>query len=203
MSKFKGTVDDLIDRMKRKAPATLDLICADTEDEFDTAFDVLLEQAIMQLEASKKDFASLGENALTAILASALRMPGLGVQLEAKSNGHVDITIEADGCFPAFKKLGEAKIANGPSYHIKGLHQLINRYTTGRESRGMVIAYFRKENIRALMEDVQKEMNDSLPCAQQGCTKDHALEWAFISTHKHSSGEDVDVVHVACNLHCE
>ena len=33
---------------------------------------------------------------------------------------HVDITITADHCVPVRKKLGEAKIWDGPEYHIKG-----------------------------------------------------------------------------------
>ena len=41
-------------------------------------------------------------------------MPGLTVAQETNSNGHVDLTIEADHCTPARVKLGEARLLRWP-----------------------------------------------------------------------------------------
>jgi hypothetical protein len=117
------------------------------------------------------------------------------------SNGHVDLTIEADHCTPPRRRVGEAKIYRGPAYHIEGLKQLLNRYTTGREGRGLLIVYFRNRDISGLVAKLRRAMDDMLPCEQRGKTGDHTLKWSFLSIHGHSCGDDVQVGHVGCNLH--
>jgi hypothetical protein len=168
--------------------------------EFESAFDVLLEKAVSGLEQNKKKFESLDEDGLSGALALALSMPGLTVTRETNSNGHVDLTIEADHCSPARRKLGEAKIYDGPAYHFMGLEQLLGRYTTGREERGLLIVYFRKPNISGLMKGLRERMDSDLPCKQQGNTADHALKWSFLSAHAHACGDNLEVSHIGCNL---
>jgi hypothetical protein len=199
----QDTVLDLVEALQRKAPEYLDLITAETDDQFESAFEAILEKAISGLEANSKDFKSLGEDALTGVLALALSMPGLSVTRETHSNGHVDLTITADHCSPLRKKLGEAKIWDGPEYHIKGLRQLLDRYTTGREGRGLVIAYVRKKNIEGLIEKLREIMNRDRPCSQTTDTTDHILQWLFLSTHAHSCGDTLEVGHIGCNLYVE
>jgi hypothetical protein len=80
---------------------------------------------------------------------------------------------------------------------------LIGRYTTGREGRGMLIVYFRKKDIAGLVKKLRDTMDKNLPVAQQGPTSNHAIKWSFLSKHKHSSGEDLEVGHVGCNLYFE
>ncbi|MCC5848722.1 MAG: hypothetical protein JJU29_11570 [Verrucomicrobia bacterium] len=201
MTDAKGSAFDFIERLKRQAPEILDLLTAETVPDFDKAFDAWLERAVMRLEQNKKNYEKLGEEGLTSALAGELRMPGLSVHQEENSNGHVDITIESTCSSPVFRKLGEAKIYDGPKYHIKGLVQLLDRYSTGRETRGLVLAYVRKKDIANLMKGIQKEMNSELPLDQQGETRIHALKWSFISSHKHSCGDVVDVAHIGCNLY--
>ncbi|MCB2149199.1 MAG: hypothetical protein KQI81_22145 [Deltaproteobacteria bacterium] len=115
----------------------------------------------------------------------------------------MDLTIEADHCMPARIKLGEAKIYNGPNYHIVGLGQLIGRYTTGREGRGLLIEYVRKPDIKVKMANIRIHLDDRLPLNQSGPSKDHVIKWAFLTEHKHSSGGNVQVGHVGCNLYLE
>src|SRR4051812_2314142 len=124
---------DLVEAIRRKAPEYLDLLTATSDVEFETALNALLERSILSLEANKKNFSTLDEVGLSAVLAAAISIPGLSVTQEAHSNGHVDLTIEADHCYPARTTLGEAKVYDGPAYHFKGLEQLLQRYTTGRE----------------------------------------------------------------------
>jgi len=191
---------DFVEMMRRKAPETLDLFTAETEAEFENAFDALLERAVIHLEANSRNFENLSEEGLSAVLAAGLTMPGLTVTQETHANGHVDLTIEADHCFPARRKLGEAKIYNGPKYHFDGLNQLLGRYTKGREGRGLLIVYFRQKGIVGLVHRIREAMDRERPSGQTCATRDHALRWSFISSHTHSSGECLEVGHIGCNL---
>ena len=152
------------------------------------------------MEENKKNFAALDEEGLSAALRGRLCIPGLTVTQETHSNGHVDLTIEGDHCSPARKKLAEAKIYAGPRYHIKGVGQLIGRYTTGREGRGLLISYVRKKDIKGIVEKLRAAMDAELPEKQIGPCEDHTLKWSLKTSHKHSSGEVVPVDHIGCNL---
>lgn len=200
MSDLADSAVALVERILRKAPEYLDLLTAETDSDFEKAFDALLEKALSGLEANKKNFEKLDEMGLSGALALALTTPGLAVTQESYSNGHVDLTIQANHCTPARKKLGEAKIYDGPEYHIKGLGQLLGRYTTGREGRGLLIVYFRKANIAGLVKKLRTRMDADLPCKQRGNTSDHILKWSFLSTHALKSGDNQEVGHIGCNL---
>lgn len=193
----------LVEVLMQKAPAYLTLFAAESDEEFEKAFDAILEHAISHLEKNSKNFVPLDEPGLTGALAAALSMPGLTVIQEGHSNGHADLTIQLDYCTPMRRKLAEAKIYDGPAYHIAGLGQLLSRYTTGREGRGLLISYVRNKDIAALMKAVRKRMDSDHPCEQQGETEDHVLKWSFLSTHAHSCGENLQVSHIGCNLFVE
>ena len=201
MSKSSGSVGDLVDMIQKKAPEYLDLLTAKTDAQFETAFDAVLEMALTHLEKNKKHFEKLDEEGLSAVLAGSMSIPGLTVSQEKHSGGHVDLTFEADHCMPARTKLGEAKIYNGYKYHEGGLFQLLGRYTTGRECRGLLIVYVRKKDIKGLVDKLKSEMDKHQPLGQTGKAADHTLKWSFISMHNHSSGEELYVCHVGCNLH--
>lgn len=190
----------LIERLRRKAPAYLDLLTAETTAEFETAFTTLLEGAVTHLEKNRKNFAKLGEEGLTGAFAGYLTVPGLTVTQESNSNGHVDLTIEADHCTPARTKLGEAKIYSGPTYHIKGVGQLIDRYTTGRETPGLLINFVRKRNIKRITDNLQRMLDKKRPCKQIGKCEPHTLKWSLVTKHKHTTGEPVSLAHISCNL---
>jgi hypothetical protein len=192
---------DLVERLRRKAPAYLDLITAANDIEFDAALDALLGTAVAHLERNKANFKSLDEVGLSAVLAAGLTVPGVVVTQEAHSNGHVDLTIEVLYCTPMRRSLGEAKIYHGPKYHIQGLQQLLGRYTTGREGRGLVVVYVRVPDIAGLFRKLRAAMDKERPMGQLGDTQDHTLKWSFISKHEHSSGDNCHVGHVGCNLH--
>jgi hypothetical protein len=197
----RDSAAELIDRLMRKAPAYLDLITAETVEEFEAAFTSLLERAVIHLEQNKKNFRSLKEEGLTAALAGCLMAQGLTVMQEPNSNGHVDLRIEADHCTPARVKLGEAKIYSGPSKHIKGIGQLLGRYTTGRETAGLMINYVRKPDIKGITERLKAKIDSQLPEGQTGPCDSHLLKWSLTTTHLHSSGELISVDHIGFNLH--
>jgi hypothetical protein len=203
MTTRNNSAAELIDRMKRKAPAYLDLITAESEDEFEAAFTTILETAVSHLERNNKNFATLGEVGLSGVIAGALMMPGFTVTQETNSNGHVDLTFEADHCTPARRKLGEAKIYSGPDYHIKGIGQLIGRYTTGRETSGLLISYVRMKNIKEITSKLRLAMDELLPENQVGLCENHTLKWSLVTKHTHSSGEVIAIGHIGCNLYVE
>ncbi len=192
---------ELVERLKRKAPEYLDLVTAETDDDFEKAFTGIIDVAMRYLEQNSKNFVDLKEDGLSAALAGRITIPGLTVSQEKNSNGHVDITIEADHCTPARVKLGEAKIYDGPAYHIKGISQLLGRYTTGRESAGFLLIYVREANIKQKIEDLEGALNEKRPENQVGKCKKHTLQWSLQTKHRHSSGEVLDLSHLGCNLH--
>ena len=120
-AKERDTLLELIETLKRKAPEYLDILTAETDADFEKAFDTLLQKSVEGLETNKEYFKTLGEDALSGILALALTMPGLTVTREAHSNGHVDLTIIADHCIPPRKKLGEAKVWRRPRLPHTGI----------------------------------------------------------------------------------
>jgi hypothetical protein len=197
----ESTALELIERLKRKAPEYLDLLTATTDEEFYEAFDAVLGLAVAHLEKNKKNFDALDEEGLTGALAGALSIPGLTVTQETNSNGHVDLTVDADHCSPPRTLLGEAKIYKGRAYHLKGLDQIIAKYATGREGRSLLLSYVKQANISGLSKQLRVKMDGDLPQQQTGPTKDHQLKWSFRSDHKHASGDDIEVCHIMCNLH--
>ncbi len=46
-------------------------------------------------------------------------------------------------------------------------------------------------------------MDTRLPLDQQGPTLPHTLKWSFLSVHKHSSGEHLEISHIGCNLYVD
>lgn len=201
MNQDKNSLAELVERMQRRNPELLDIISAESEDEFDSAFLPVLEKAIIHLEKNKKNFARLSEEGLTGVLAACFMGIGLVVTQEANSNGHVDITVTADHCTPIKTKLGEAKIFNYYGYHVSGLNQLLGRYTTGREGSGLLIEYVRKENIKELIEKLRERMDKELPLNQIDESTTHVIKWSFLTAHKHKSGENLTVQHISCNLY--
>lgn len=203
MNEPSGTAADLIELIKGKAPAYLDLLTAKTDEDFELAFDKLFDGAVSQMETYKGHFTKLDEEGLSGTLKMALSVPGLITTPETHSNGHVDLTITATQTYPERKKLIEAKIWKGPQYHIGGLEQLLTRYTTGREGRGIVISYVRTKDISGLFNKLRAVMDSDLPCRQTAPTTSHLSNWSFVSTHDHSCGDPLDVRHVGCNLFVE
>jgi hypothetical protein len=188
-----------------KAPEYLDLGTAQTDAEFAAAFETILERALDELESGKKHYHNMCEDGLTQILKGILTRPGVNVIREGYSNGHVDLTIQGEHCSPIKKILAEAKIHGGPQYHIDGMAQLLERYLTGRETRGVIISYFKNENIKGLTENIMERLDDVRPLKQVDKCKSHphGFKWMFLSTHKHSSGEEIVISHAGCNLFYE
>ena len=186
--------------LEKRAPEYAMLFFANTEEDFEKAFDYFLINAIVKMEEDSKKYKGYSEDSLSSILSGILTMPGVAALRENNQNGHVDITITIEFSSPKRIKLAEAKIWRGPSYHVKGMEQLIERYSTGRQNRGMVIAFVQKPDIKTLFEKLKKHLNVQKPLKQLGECKDYTLKWSLLTKHKHSSGEKIEVLHVGCNM---
>jgi hypothetical protein len=202
MSEGSSTLYELTDRIRQFSPEHLDVFASLSDDEFQFAFDSLLGKALDGMEKSKVQFQGLDEPSLSAVLKLAMTMPGLSVRLEEHSNGHADLIFECYRLGIARHILGEAKIYDGPKYHIDGLKQLLG-YMTGRELRGLMVVYMRKANGTLLMQKVRDAMDADKPAGQQGLTKPHSLKWAFDSNNTLVSGDCLQISHVVCNLYVE
>ena len=197
----KSTLYNYVELTKKLSRETLDLITANSDEEFDSAFDNWLTQAISRMEANKLNYSKLDENGLSSVLAASLTTGEISVTQEQNSNGHVDLTIKLNNSSTPRTKLGEAKIWRGKEYHIKGLDQLLNRYTTGRECRGFVISYVQQKDIKGLFEDLRKHIDSEKPFNLEGLCLNHNIKWSFLSNHKHNSGELITICHIGCNLY--
>lgn len=194
---------EYFDLINRISPITRKIISAQTEEEFDDVFDDWLVQAIDQLERDKAHYHQMSEDGISGALANALRTGEILVTREENSNGHVDLTIKRLCALPPMTKLGEAKIWKGKKYHIEGLDQLINRYSTGRGCRGFVISYVKKRNIKNKFNNLRDYINQTKPHDFEGQCKDHKIKWSFLSSHKHTSGDVIDICHLGCNLYVD
>lgn len=182
-----------------KHPLLPKLLCSQTDQEFDAGLQGLLESAVDFLERNAGLLHQQSEDQITCSVVAYLNLPGLRVTQQTHTNGHVDITIEAE--LPLRRRLGEAKIYSGPQYHVDGMDQLFNRYMTGREGLGILLSYVKKDDIKGLVDKVRLHLDTSKPCQQKGNSQDHPIKWAFMTHHQHTSGEALPILHLNCNLY--
>ncbi|MDZ7622022.1 MAG: hypothetical protein U5O69_06415 [Candidatus Competibacteraceae bacterium] len=171
-----------------------------TEVEFDDALEVKIAAAIRWLEENANALSPNGEDSLSTTLAGKISIEGLvDVTRETNSRGHVDITIKVITI--SRKRLGEAKIYDGYAYHEKGLQQLVDRYSTGRERSGYMFCYVKVSDIKGKMARLQAECDARKPCCQNAKSVEYKEKWAFETRHIHASGEELRVIHFGINLH--
>jgi hypothetical protein len=186
--------------LMRFGPPQLRVILADSEAEFVDAVELSLESAIQHMEAGAQYNYNRGERALAHELVGCLGGGGLYAQNEAHSNGHVDITV-VHWRHVGWRMLGECKIYRYPAYHIGGCEQILGRYATGRLPRAFCLDFFQEEEIQQKMQGIRDQMDADMPLQQQGASQNHAIHWAFLTTHRHSSGEDVTILNLGCNVY--
>jgi hypothetical protein len=185
-------------------PAQRDLLTAKTATEFNEAFAAIVLEAVRRLEKDSKNLGILNEDGLSSVLCGFVNGTNvLTVTREEASNGHVDFTFKARLCKPPREVLGEAKIFNYYGWHVSGLTQLVKRYSTGREDRGLLLEYVKLEGIKGHIDNLRSELDAKLPCKQVAKCGDHetVTQWSFCSSHKHSSGEQIEIWHFGCNLY--
>ena len=149
----------LVEYLKKHCPEMISILASQTDAEFDLGLEGVLEKAADYLEKNANHLMALGEETISAFLVAYLNMPGLRATQEAHSNGHVDITIEAEHASPLRRRLGEAKIYKGPKYHVDGLKQLLGRYMTGREGYGFIVEYVTRPKIKELVSKIRAHLD--------------------------------------------
>lgn len=152
---------------------------------------------IEQVERSAKEYKSLGEDALSSIIATAINSSMILVaQRESNSRGHVDFTITAPMYIPEdkFRYLGEAKVWSTKQYCIDGFEQLMG-YITGRQKNAFTIIYFRGQTCDDQFKSYVEEL------LQQKGGKTIKLESRDSTTeHTHTSSATVEIDHYATHL---
>ena len=128
-----------------------DIFCESVED-------AILE-GIARMEAMKPQFASLGEDPLTGILAFGLQMKGFSADHDNYRNGHCDLVVKSG----RYEWYGEAKLDKGPHYVLEGFRQLCDRYAPGGgfTCRGGLIIYTSKRNKLRILDVWAKRIKQS------------------------------------------
>lgn len=171
------------------------------EIDFDDFLNKHFESCIQRMEAEAHHLSPDQEEKLSAFLAASLSIPGLTVIREGYSNGRVDLTIKLDSFARPYQRLAEAKIYKGHANHVDAINQLIERYSTGRQSVGYVIEYVKNPGISNIVLKLRQSADTDLPIRQVGLTYDHSMKWAYSSNHRHSSEDLIKVIHINVNLH--
>ena len=167
---------------------------------FNSAVEDILEEVIHELESSAKEYSALGEDGISSVLVTGVNgRNGVRAFREMNSNGHVDITIKST-LRPTNQLLGEAKIYNGPRYHVEGMDQLLNRYTTGRFPYAFMVEYVRNTAVKTACQKIRDHLDEHRPFAQLCDCKDHQIVWSFCSTHEHKSASKITVLHLSVHL---
>lgn len=83
--------------------------------------------------------------------------------------------------------------------HVGGCEQLLG-YLNGREFRGFVLEFFNVPVMYTKFIESQKHFDDNYPAEQSRPSQLHFIVGAFVKSHAHSSGREVMILHLGCNL---
>lgn len=95
----------------------------------------------------------------------------------------------------------DREISKVDALMIKYIGQLLGRYSTGRETPGLLINYVRKPDIKGIVGKLKEEMDKKLPEQQTGPCEEHLIKWSLLTRHKHNSGEVISIGHIGFNLY--
>ena len=176
----------------------LDLLRARTDTEFIDATEGAIERAMKTIENGANEYSKLGERGLSQLLADCLNHSGYRATAETNNNGHVDVVVE-HGFGRHWRYLGECKLHKGYQYHVDGCAQLLG-YCTGRELRAFCMDFFKKEGAFEKMGNLRNDFDTKRPLDQTAESLDHPIVGGFLTSHHHSSGADVEILHLACSV---
>lgn len=195
---FDASLERLFGLLEAHNPNIVDLLRAETEEQFVDATEGAIERAMRTMESGAKQYSSLDERGLSQLLADFLNLAGYHATAERNNNGHVDVVVEhAFG--RRWKYLGECKVHRGYQYHVDGCDQLLG-YCTGRELRAFCMEFFDKAGTFEKMRKLREEVDANRPLAQNAASIGHRIEGAFVTSHRHSSGSDVEMLHLGCSV---
>jgi len=140
-----------------------------------------------------------GEDRITIDIVMGLRQAGYIATHDEYSKGHADITVTQD----SFKWLGEAKLHGSYDWLLKGLKQLLGRYTTGREDGSGLLIYIKGSNALAVLNEWRRGLEVGNECNLKGTEGgDEAERLTFWSIHTHEgSGLEIRTKHLGVCLY--
>jgi hypothetical protein len=99
--------------------------------------------------------------------------------------------------------LGEAKIHDGYDWLLKGLKQLLGRYTTGRENGSGLLVYIKGSNAQAVLDEWRRRLELGNECNLKGTEDpDETERLTFWSIHTHEgSGLEIRTKHLGVCLY--
>jgi len=103
----------------------------------------------------------------------------------------------------SFVWLGEAKIQRDYDWLLKGLKQLLDRYSTGREDGSGLLIYIKGKNANGVLEEWRRRLQAGGDCGLIN-TEDIAEpeKLAFWSIHEHQgSGLEIRTKHIGVSLY--
>jgi hypothetical protein len=193
-----ASLERLMGLLEAHNPNLLELLQAETEDQFMVATEGALDRALATIESGAKQYTALDERGLSKLLSDLLNMAGYHATAERYINGHVDVVIEhAFG--GRWKYLGECKIHRGFQYHVDGCAQVLG-YCTGRERRAFALDFFHSTGMLTKLAKLRDQMDAEKPLSQVCQSEDHSIKGAFLTSHTHRSGANVELLHAGCSL---
>lgn len=137
------------------------------------------------------------EDRLNTDLVLLLRQRGYNANREEDHRGHTDILVRQD----QHKWIGEGKIHRSYNDLVKGLRQLLTRYTTGREQYVGLIIYILNQNAKQVMRTWRDRLEKRLECGFHKAYEDPDNSLVFWSLHEHKgSGLELLTRHIGVSL---
>lgn len=136
-----------------------------------------------------------GETFYNSAVARYCRAQYINVTDDGNNRGHADLKIEST-C-KKFVWLGEGKLWTRPIWALKGIMQLLTRYSTGLEAGYGLLLYFRQDGMVKRLQDWSTYLGRLRICV--GTSPRGAGD--FASDHNHSAGVQVTIRHVGLNMY--
>jgi hypothetical protein len=153
---------------------------------------------IKMIEAGRKERSDDDEDRLSVEIVNCLNSAGYFCQKDPTHGGHVDFLVIPERN-KNFKWYGEAKIWDGVTYLSKGISQLISRYASGREKNLGFLIYFKSDSLVSKMTGWLDHLKAG---GQIDSSKTKEIdEFSFTTSHPHSSGTNIEIRHLAVNIH--
>ncbi len=178
---------------------TMEINAPESEEIFIRRLYIELNEIISGLERNRKVRCKDEENRLSAEIVNCLTSVGYHSENDPMQGGHVDFLVE-----PKHKRTlkwyGEAKIWHGPKYLNDGITQLLSRYASGRQGYLGFVVYFKTDDMVGKMSEWSSHLTkqaDVLSIEDSTSTS----KFSFCSTHKHSTGSQIKIQHLAVNVH--
>ena len=71
---------------------------------------------------------------------------------------------------------------------------------TGRELRGFCMDFFAQPGLFEKMQTLRGRLDTDLPLNQRGPSADHRIRGAFVTTHRHGNGSNIEILHLGCGV---